>query len=161
MPRERTCPWLLQLSGAALGLLILPGYTNSPWALTLCQPFRKIYNHNAPVRQRSILTGSPCLGILHLRDSSKSVPGSNIYRGHHCVLQSGYTVDERDKKREGKTKCFCRAHQCRKLRPYIGDPYIARSIPYELGLKGCKPLCFITRGHKDNCGGSTRAPRKV
>lgn len=130
------------------------------WALTLCQPFRNIYNDDAAVCNTVILTGSPCLRILHLRDSSKSVPGSNIYRGCHYVLQSGHTADERKKKKK-KTKCFCRAHQCRKLKPYIGDPYIARSIPYELRLKGCKLLCFISWGHKDNRGGSTHVPQRV
>lgn len=64
-------------------------------------------------------------------------------------------------KKKKKTKCFCRAHQCRKLKPYIGDPYIARSIPYELRLKGCKLLCFISWGHKDNRGGSTHVPQRV
>lgn len=80
---------------------------HGPWALTLCQPFRKIYDQDAPVRQCSILTGSPCLGILHLRDSSKSVPRSNVYRDHQYVLQSGYTVDEREgKKKRKKDKMF-------------------------------------------------------
>lgn len=48
MPRERTQPWLLQLSGAALGLLLLPGHTKSLGSDPL-QPVRKIYNHNTPV----------------------------------------------------------------------------------------------------------------
>lgn len=48
MTRERTQPWLVQLRGAAQGLLLLPGHTKALGSAPL-SACRKIYDHDAPV----------------------------------------------------------------------------------------------------------------
>lgn len=72
-----------------------------------------------------------CASIQHLQGSPLCL-AIRIY--------SRWKEKQKYQKKERKTKCFYKLKLC------IDDTYIARSIPCELGLKGCKLLCFITWG---------------